>query len=106
MSSAQPIHFENSNANDSQESLLVPLLSNSDDTANETGGETETASLSKHDDNVAGREDVSGENGPSVEGRLLLNHERYAAERKLVRKLDSRLMACVFIIYIMNYVSA
>lgn len=39
------------------------------------------------------------------EGRLLAEDERVIAERKLKRKLDMRLMPCIFVIFIMNYVS-
>lgn len=61
-------------------------------------------SISKQDEIVQEIEKVSDDSGSYIEGRILVDHERIVAERKLVRKLDSRLMPCVFIIYIMNYV--
>lgn len=36
----------------------------------------------------------------SKEGRILFDSERIAAERRLVRKLDSRLLPMIFFIYV------
>lgn len=89
----------------SQESLLAPLIPKDDDTAIEMGRETETGSLSKRNNSIQEIENTSVESDSYIEGRILVDHERVVAERKLVRKLDSRLMPCIFVIFIMNYVS-
>jgi hypothetical protein len=88
---------------ESQNTLLAPPLSGPDDTEHGVG---ESGSLLKHTSRLQEDEDILGEDVPNVEGRLLPDHERSVAERNLVRKLDKRLMPCIFIIYIMNYVSS
>jgi len=65
--------------------------------------ETETGSLTKRDSDVKEVENASADDH-SIEGRLLGEQERKVAERKLVWKLDTRLMPCIFVIYIMNYI--
>ena len=40
----------------------------------------------------------------SIEGKIFKDEERLAAEKKLVWKLDSRLMPAIFVVFIMNYV--
>lgn len=55
------------------------------------------------------KEDVSIEDRPLSQTSLLAlpepgTPERLLAERKLVRKLDSRVLPTIFVIYIMNYI--
>jgi hypothetical protein len=55
------------------------------------------------------KEDVSIEERPPSQTSLLTlpesgSPERLLAERKLVRKLDSRVLPTIFIIFIMNYI--
>jgi hypothetical protein len=91
--------------NSSQESLLAPLIPKSDDlAADEMGTDPETRSDHKRGDSIQEIENTSGDDNHSIEGRLLLDHERVVAERKLVRKLDTRLLPCIVVIFIMNYV--
>jgi hypothetical protein len=68
------------------------------------GTEAETGSLSKKDGSLKEIDNASSDGGHVIEGRLLSDTERKVAERKLVWKLDSRLLPCIFVIYIMNYV--
>jgi hypothetical protein len=92
--------------NSSQESLLAPLIPKLHDAETDNMGiDPETGSNSKRDDSIREIDDSSGDDQHSIEGRLLLDHERVVAEKKLVRKLDSRLLPCIVAIFIMNYVS-
>jgi len=68
------------------------------------GTEAETGSLSKKDSSLKEIDNASSDGGHVIEGRLLSDTERKVAERKLVWKLDSRLLPCIFVIYIMNYI--
>ena len=92
------------NIDSSQASERTPLLPSSSHSTVDMGTEQEAGSITKHDGSIQEVDNASGEN-VQIEGRLLLDHERKVAEKKLIRKLDSRLMPTIFIIYIMNYVS-
>ena len=66
----------------------------------------ESGSVEKNSGSIHEVEDIGKGHGDDVyEGHILVEHERAVAERKLVRKLDMRLMPMIFLIYIMNYVS-
>ncbi|KZT39296.1 MFS general substrate transporter [Sistotremastrum suecicum HHB10207 ss-3] len=95
------------------ESESAPLLANANDHESETAFADTQTPVSKQDaDSVEERvrfrdqhdETGSGSNH-EVEGRVLIAEERRRAERELVRKLDHRLMPCLVVIFIMNYVS-
>ena len=68
------------------------------------GAETEGVSLSKTDGVQEIKRTLGEDDDSYIEGRLLRGDERVVTERKLVRKLDMRLLPCIVLIFIMNYV--
>jgi hypothetical protein len=46
----------------------------------------------------------TGLHDPNDDGVLLENDQRASAERRLVKKLDYRLLPTIILIYIMNYI--
>ena len=46
----------------------------------------------------------TGLHDPNGDGVLLENDQRVSAERRLVKKLDHRLLPTIILIYIMNYI--
>ena len=46
----------------------------------------------------------TGSHNPNDDGVLLENDKRVSAERRLVQKLDHRLLPTIVVIYIMNFI--
>ena len=46
----------------------------------------------------------TGSHDPNDDGVLLENDKRVSAERRLVKKLDHRLLPTIIVIYIMNFI--
>ena len=46
----------------------------------------------------------TGSHDPNDDGVLLENDKRTSAERRLVKKLDQRLLPTIVVIYIMNFI--
>ena len=46
----------------------------------------------------------TGSRDPNDDGVLLENDKRASAERRLVKKLDHRLLPTIIVIYIMNFI--
>ena len=54
--------------------------------------------------NIEPYKETGSPHDPNDDGVLLEDDKRVAAERRLVKKLDHRLLPTIVVIYIMNYI--